>query len=283
MSIQDKAMLVSLSISYWTGKASDERVVDEISVKHKSERSQSEYRKILVHPDAINEVKAVRSRARSYYFDKTLPWIDGGTRILPSAFYMDFAKKMHEFRGEYEVAFGAFVKKYTALKGEARKRLGSLFKDDDYPSTDAIRSKFAWDMSVFPIPAKDDWRVDLGGDAESKIKKQIDERIKAATELATRDLWKRLHEVVKALAAKMRESGDPVFRDSIISNIKELCALMHHMNIDNDPELEKMTKRIQADLGKLNPEELREDKKARKKVADTADEILAKMAGYIGS
>jgi hypothetical protein len=280
---RSQAMLVGLSISYWTGKASDESVVDGIVRSSKSERNQHEYRKILVKPDAINAVKAVRSRARAYHFEKTLPWIDGGTRVLPSAFYMDYAAKMREFRNEYEQETRKFCNAYTALKGEARKRLGSLYREEDYPSASALLSKFSWDMGVFPIPSKDDWRVDsLGGQANSEIKKQIEEKVQAAMQVATKDLWKRLHDVVKALAEKMKEGGEGVFRDSIIGNIKELCGVMDAMNVAGDAELAKMTKAIQASLAKLDPAELRDDKKKRKQAADTADDILKKMAAYIG-
>lgn len=80
----------------------------------------------------------------------------------------------------------------------------------------------------------------------------------------------------------MRESGDPRFHDSIVGNIKELCEIMKDMNVAGDAEIEKMTKQIASTLGKLNPDELREDKKARKAAADSADEILRKMSGYLG-
>lgn len=282
MSLHNRAMLVGLSIAYWTGKASDEGVIDGIAKASKSERDQHEYRKILIKPEAINEVKAVRSRARAYHFDKTLPWIDGGTRILPSGFYMEYSAKMHEFRGEYEAAVNKFVRQFTALKGEARKRLGTLFKEEDYPSHDALKSKFSWDMNVFPIPAKEDWRVELGGKTDADIKRQIDEKLQVAMEIATKDLWNRLHDVVSALAEKMRESGDPVFRDSLVGNIRELCGVMRQMNVANDHDLDKMVKQIESSMAKLDPNELREDKKKRKQVADSADDILKKMAAYIG-
>lgn len=279
--LSNKAMLVSLSISYWTGKASDERVIDEISKKHSAEKNAHEYHKLLVDPAAINAVKAARSRARTYHFDKTLPWIDGGTRILPSALYFEYSKAMHDFKGEYETAVAAFLKSYSKLKGEARKRLGSLYRDEDYPRPETLIRKFGWSMDVFPIPDKADWRVDLGGKAEAEIKKQIDDRIKAATEVAVRDLWNRLHDAVAPLAEKMKEV-DPTFRNSLIGNIKEIVGVMGKMNITGDSDLTAMAKKIEADLSKLNPEELRDDPKLRKKAADAADEILKKMAGYIG-
>lgn len=274
-------MLVSLSISYWTGKASDDRVIDELSAKHGTEKDAHEYRKILVQPEAINKVKAARSRAREYFFDKTLPWVDGGTRILPSAFYFDYAEKMHAFKGEYEQAVEEFIKSYSRLKGEARKRLGALFVEEDYPTVERLRRKFGFSDRVFPIPGKDDFRVDLGGKAEAEVKKMIEDSVRAATEVATRDLWQRLYGVVEALATKMKEA-DPTFRDSIVQNIREICAVMSQMNVAGDVKLNEMTSKVLEELGKISAQELRDEPKSRKKVADSADAILAKMAGYIG-
>ena len=279
--LSQRAMLVSLSISYWTGKASDDRVVDEISKKHKTEKDAHEYHKLLVDPAAINEVKAVRSRARAYHFDKTLPWIDGGTRILPSAFYFEYAEKMRQFKGEYEQAVAKFIQSYSQLKGEARKRLGSLYRDEDYPTGERLTKKFGWDIGVLPIPDKEDWRVELGSKAEAEIKAQVDSLLRAATATATRDLWKRLHDVVSALAEKMK-TVDPVFRDSLVSNVRDLCGVMEKMNVGGDAKLDEMTKRIQKDLGELDAAALRDDPKMRSKIATTADDILKKMAGYLG-
>lgn len=281
MKLNEKAMLVSLSIPYWTGKASDERVNEEITRKHQTAADAHEYKKILLHPDAVNKVKATRTRARTYFFDQTSPWIDGGTRMLASALYLDVAKKMHEFRGEYESEVAELVRNYSKLKGEARKRLGSLYRDEDYPSESELRRKFGWEMKVLPIPSKEDFRLDLGDKATGEIRKQIEASINAAAALATKDLWLRLHTTVEALAEKMREA-DPTFRDSIIHNIKDLCALLPKMNIADDPKLEEMRRKIETELASLSTAELREDKKARKKAADSADELLKKMAGYIG-
>lgn len=281
--IQQQAMLVNLGIAYWTANASDESVVERISRSTKSEQDQHAYRKILVKPDAINEVKAVRSRARAYHFSKTMPWIDGGTRILPAHFYKEYQEKMKEFRNEYEAAAAKFCRAYSALKGEARKRLGDLFKDDDYPSESSLRSKFSWDIKFLPIPSGNDWRVaGLNSKDEAEMKKQVEEQVVAAMVAASRDLMKRLMEVVSDLAGAMKDSKS-TFRNSIVGNIKEMVALVRSMNIMGDEKLEAVCKEVEKTLVKLNADELREDKKKRKEAADDADAILKKMAGYLGS
>ncbi|MDZ4344092.1 MAG: hypothetical protein U1E51_16860, partial [Candidatus Binatia bacterium] len=58
--LQSSAMLVNLSIAYWTGKAGDERMTDAMVDTSKAERSAIETKKILIHPDALNAPKAVR-------------------------------------------------------------------------------------------------------------------------------------------------------------------------------------------------------------------------------
>jgi hypothetical protein len=280
-SITERAMLVNLSISYWTGKASDDSVTDELTKSHETDRDVHDYRKRLVKAEAIGKFKAVRSRARAYHFDKTSPWIDGGTRILAAPLYFDYTKAMHEFKAEYETQVQQFLANYGKLKGEARKRLGTLFKDADYPTPEGLRRKFGWEMRVWAIPTGDDWRVDLGDKSAAEMQKQIEAQVKEAMALATKDLWKRLHVVVEALALKMKDA-DPTFRDSIIGNIKELVGLLPLMNVTDDPKLEAMRKKVEVELSSLNPDELREDPKARKKTADAADAILKTMAGYIG-
>lgn len=281
MSLADKAMKVNLSISYWTGKASDERVTDEITRKHKTADDVHDYQKILVHPDAINRVKAARSRARAYHFEKTLPWIDGGTRILPAVFHKEYADKMHEFRGEYEEAVAEFIRQYARLKGEARKRLGDLFRDEDYPGVDKLRRKFGFSILVEGIQEAGDWRVKLGAKEEAAIRKQIEKQLADTAEVLTRDLWQRLYKVVRELAEKLKEK-DATFRDSIIGNIKDVVALLPYMNVADDPKLEDMRRKVEADLAKLDVETLKDDPKVRKQARDAADDLLARMSGYTG-
>lgn len=279
--VAERAMLVNLSISYWTGKASDDQVVDEISAAHAADKDVHDYRKRLVKAEAVNKFKAVRSQARAYHLEKTLPWIDGGIRILPAALYMDYVAKMHEFHSKYDEEIAAFLRAYPGLKVEARKRLGSLYREEDYPTPESLLRKFGWDLGVFPIPQKDDWRVNLGNKEAETIRSQIEERVTAALSMATRDLWKRLYEVVRALAEKMAEA-EPKFRDSIIGNIRELVGMLPQMNITDDPKLETMRRQVDEQLAKLNPDELRDDPKARKKTRDAADKLLEAMAGYVG-
>jgi len=280
--ITARAMLISLSISYWTGKTGDSRMIDDITKVHQNERDSVEAKKLLINPAALNAPKAVRSRARAYFFEKTSPWIDGGTRVMAASFYFDMMEKMREMQTEYETAVDThIIKNYAALKGEARKRLGSLYNEADYPTVAQLKQKYAWGMSVLPIPEKGDWRVNLGGKTDADVRKHIDEQVKQACEVVTRDLWVRLHAVVAKMSEKLKET-DGVFRDTLVHNIKDLCAILPEMNVAGDPKLDAMIKDVEKALTQTPTAALRDDAKVRKAVKSSADELLEKMAGYIG-
>jgi hypothetical protein len=278
--VTERAMLISLSIGYWTGKTSDDSVVDELTKSHDTEKDVHDYRRRLVKAEALKGFKGVRSRARAYLHDKTSPWIDGGTRILASPLFMKVSEEMRKFKTEWDNEVAEFLRKYPTLMAAEKKRQGSLFNPGDYPTAQQLVRKFSWEQRIFPIPSKADWRIDLG-DQTAGVQKQIDETVNEALKLATEDLWGRLHEVVKKLATKMTEV-DPTFRDSIIGNIQELVSTLSVMNVANDPKLEEMRKTIEEQLAGINPDELREDAKARKKTKDAADKLLAAMSAYVG-
>lgn len=279
--LTERAMLVNLSIAYWTAKASDERMGEAVAKALKNETDMTENKKLLLMPEAINSVKAVRSRARAYHFLKTSPWIDGGTRVLAATFYFDYVEKMREFETEYEGVVKTLCNNLSKLKGEARKRLGALYKETDYPTEKGLREKFSWKCAVCPIPDEDDWRVSLGAKADADVKKQIKAQVTEACAVVTRDLWQRLYDVVEHMAESLRKT-DAKFHDTIIGNIKDACALLPVMNVAQDPELDKMTKGLMAGLCKFVPDEMREDPKVKKAALTEADKILEKMAGYIG-
>ena len=281
-SIGTRAMLINLSVGYWGGKTGDERMIDDITKVHHNERDAVDAKKILINPAALNAVKAVRSRARAYYFTKTSPWIDGGTRVLASAFYFEVMEKLREFGTEYEQAVHDHViKNYAALKGEARKRLGSLYNDADYPAPALLKNKYSWSLSVLPVPDAGDWRVDLGSKTNTEIQKQIAEQVKDACAVVTRDLWNRLHKVVAKMSERLHET-DGAARQSMIDGIKECCDILPAMNVAGDAKLDAMVAEVKDKLTKIPAVTLRDDGKLAKVARDAADDLLAKMAGYVG-
>lgn len=69
-------------------------------------------------------------------------------------------------------------------------------------------------------------------------------------------MWVRLRDAVSKLSAKLHDT-EAIFRDSIISNLRDICELIPRLNFTGDADLEYFAAKVISDLGTLDPEDLR--------------------------
>lgn len=279
--IQDKAMIVRLFIATWTARKYDKKVSDRAAQDFKADNNVGRYNKILVAQQEIDKIIKIVSEARNWHYNNTLPWQDNGERLLPASQYLDYTKKMSEFRQQFEEAVKKFLNDYPQLVEDAKNRLGNMYNSQDYPSTKEIAHRFGYEVSVNPVPSAKDFRVDLQASEIRKIQEDIERRVKAAVSDAMRDLWDRVRILVKRMVERLGDR-DSIFRDSLVENLVEICNIIPKLNITNDPNLDKIRKEIEEKLCAATPEQLRKDEKVREKVADQAKSILDAMDGYMG-
>lgn len=279
--LRDEAMIVRLSISQWTARKFDKRVTQKVADDYGITPENGRYNKILIAQDAIKEVTQVVSNARTFHYDNTLPWDDAGGRILPSANFLAYSKKMREFKAEFEKAARAFVSNYAEYREEARRRLSGMFRGEDYPGQYEIGRKYGFSTDIEPVPSAADFRVSVSQKDETRIKKELETRVKSREADAMKDLYLRLNKVIGHFHEKLSDV-DAIFRDSLVENVIELVNLLPKLNISGDPELNKLLKETQKKLCSFGPDQLRENAEARSKASDDAKAILDKMAGYIG-
>jgi hypothetical protein len=96
-----------------------------------------------------------------------------------------------------------------------------------------------------------------------------------------KEVWDRLYERVKHMAEKL---ADPkaIFRDTMVENTKELCALLPRLNFMDDPDLESLRQQVESSLLK-HPEALRNDPDLRRDTAAEAKQIMDKMSVFMGA
>jgi len=281
MNITEKAMLVRLSISQWTARRFDRKATNEVIEKYQADKDAGRFNKMLVDLDSVKNYQRAANEARTFHYENTLPWLDNDSRILPSANYLDYSKKMRDLKSAFEKAVQDFISEYPKLIEKAERDLNGLFNPADYPESYQLEDKFNFSVHVVPVPDKNDFRVSLTDDDVDKIKANIEKSVQASISAAVRDCWDRLYKVVKHMGEKL---NDPkaVFRDSLVKNISDLCDLLPKLNLTSDPGLDRMSKEIGAVLGTLDPESLRRYELERKLAADRAGDILKKMSSYVG-
>lgn len=278
--LSERAMLVRLSICYWVFHRKDKTVTEEVAAAKRADLDAGKWETDLIPASRMNKILAVRGQARATHFNMTLPWLDNGLRILPASVFMDYTKKMREHEALYSKAIEELVAEWPELLAGAQKRLGKLFRPEAYPSASDLRTRFRWRVGVTPMPEAGDFRVDLQDDVVADVKADIEKQVQEACREAMSDLWQRLYEAVTHIAERLTNAKG-IFRDSLISNVKELCDMLPKLNILNDPALEGMRQEILKGLASEKPEELRTNEKQRTAAAKKAQDIVEKMKGLM--
>jgi hypothetical protein len=281
MNLNDRALLVQLNVSQWTARKYDKSASKEVTTAHGAASAAGRFNKsLLPMNDKLDNIHKKTTLIRAKYYDNTLPWGMDGTMMLPTANYLNFMSEFRKERGEWNALVQEFLDNYDQMKLDAQRILGSLYNHSDYPNRSELRIKFNMDMAVFPVPSSD-FRVSIGSEELSRIQQDVERRVKDAEQAALKDVWNRLYDRVKHMAEKL---ADPkaIFRDSMLENTREICALLPRLNFTDDPNLEAMRQQVEASLLK-HPEALRNDPDLRHDTAVEAKKIMDAMGAFMGS
>lgn len=275
MSLSERAMLITLSVSCWTGTRKDDNVVAEVDAKHNAKNS-GRFSKFLISKEELESCAAFARGIRAYHYKMTLPWMDNGARLLPANLFREYSTEMRRLKGEYEVLVQAFLQRYEAvLKPDARQRLGTLYDPEDYPAASELQGKFGVATDIMPVPEGNDFRVDVGDAERERIRRELDERVAERQRQAMNDAWRRVREVVSNI--ELRLSADKtIVRESLIENASELARLLPGLNVTQDPAMSMVCRDITDHL-LVDVATLRRSRMARQRVAEKARQILERV------
>jgi len=290
-SISTRAMLARLKISQWGSLRLDKVVTDEVARDKSASADAGKYKKSLLSKDALAAIQEAISAARTYHQEHTLPWFDDAYRALPAAEFMAYSEAMRGFKAEFQAAVQQLANDLPAHIERDKVRLGAMFKATDYPTPGELIDTYGFGNEFMPIPAGKDFRVDMTPEQRAQVQADIEARTMAALQIAQTDLWQRAHAAVSRMAQRLRaytvdpDSGKAShpFRDSLVGNLRDLAALLPSLNVAGDPALADMARRLDEELCGYEAQDLRDSDVARDSVAQSAEDILAAMAGYIGT
>ena len=281
MNLNDRALLVQLSVSQWTARKYDKKATQEVASSHGVQSAVGRYNKsLLPMNDLLDRVHKKTTYVRTKFYENTLPWGIEGTMMLPTNNYLQFMTDFRKEKSEWQYLVDQFVGSYDQLRLDAKRMLGSLYNDADYPDEQEIARKFKMDMAIFPVPSTD-FRVSIASDELTRIQQDVERRVQEAQTVAMKEVWDRLYDRVKHMAEKL---ADPkaIFRDTMVENTKELCALLPRLNFMDDPNLEQLRLQVEGSLLK-HPEALRNDPDLRRDTAAEAKAIMDKMSVFMGA
>ena len=277
--LASSAMLVELNISMWVGRKTDKRASADVIRDNNATKGMANVTKSLLDCPQLDAVKTLVAAIRFAHRQSTLPWSESGLRLVTNAEYIDYHRNVTGMINEFYKSVEQLLDAYQWEVASAQAKLGDLFDINEYPSTDVLRRKFRVSLSYMPLPTAGDFRLDIGNDAQDVLREQYEKHYTTQITKAMADLWQRLLEPLQNMSSRLAYGhGDTPtgFRDTLVSNVEEIAALMKTCNIAGDPDMEQIRQDIVHTLRGVTPEGLRHDPYLRSQTKSRVDSILTR-------
>lgn len=291
-SMNTRAMLSTLSIKQYAARKYDKKATREIAQTHGTNENVGRYNKNLLPADAASykAIATAAGAARIEFYKNTLPWLDDGARVLPSTNYLSCVSEMRKRTDAFELTISPFIVEYPLLKARAKAALNGLYREEDYPTVDKLKAAFKMNLRFFPLPDAADFRADIRQEDVDAIKQQIDFDTKSSIAKAMEEPYKRLFDGVAHMASRLSESKTCAcrackgrvfqggeFKDTLVSNLVDLCDTLPRLNLTGDPQLTASVEEVKAALTGFSAGALRDNQTVRTTLAARAEEIACNL------
>jgi len=243
------------------------------------------YRKFKIDRNDVRPILQVATAARQYHRRMTVPWDRGHYRLLPATLILKYTKTMKEFKHDFFAKVDDLVVRWPTVISNCRKRLGSTFKQQDYPDAKKVKDFYSFETHFKPVPQDDHFILQVEHSTLEELKEKFNQDEKKNIQDVVESLWHRLFDPVKRMSEILNEQPKgkkPKIFDTLVNNLEDIVMVLPDLNINNDPQLTEMTKRIGDELCKFTPGQLRKDAMARKTTANAAKKIEEDMSAIMG-
>jgi hypothetical protein len=280
--LSHRAMLIALNQRAWKGTATDREVAAQAEMNAAAEQGTMTVIKQLTPKHLIQPIKSIMTLGRQEHYKMTVPGLFRGQALLSTALFEEYMLTQQEIKDQFMKAVDDFVGIYPSIRDKAKTKLGTAYKDRDFPSASQIKSYFDYSVQPSPVPEVNDWRLD-GVDPKDVegLRNEVEDSVREMYNEATRTIYDRAKEALEKLYSQATnystDAPGAMLRDASIEGIKEISGLVCSMNVTGDPLLDKIGKEMFKKFHDLDASELRRSADQRKDIATKAQAILAKM------
>jgi len=264
--LHEKSMFVHLSISMWKGRKLDKKTSDEVARRKNASNDAGRYYKRLVNAPELKEIERISNEARQVTYHWTLPWLDGGVRIIPNAKLLDYMNAMSKHKDDMREQVEKFLRNYPEYVADGAKHLGDMFNPKEYPTVKQLRRRFEFDITLQHIADDSDFRVEGAVNPMEKMEQSI--RI---------DVWQRIDDTMQRLIKQLTNTNNGAFvRASVCDAVQDLGEIIPQLNLTDDPEVHKIMNAVKKNLNNLDYKALNADDDFREKVAEKVRPLAEK-------
>lgn len=241
---------------------------------NKTDKSLVRVSKKLLDSPELKAIGSADSELKSYLQLMVLPF-DTGVRLVPFKAVEEVTKKLRIHARKRELLVDAFIGVYQQEIERARTRLGPLFSELDYPSTETVKAEFSFAYQF----------INYGAPTElQRINPDIfeEEREKAAVALreATEEIKAMMRATVAGLVEKLTEALTPAeggkkkkLYDTTVTNLQDWLKTFDLRNVTDDRELARIVQRAKDVISGVDMERIRNSETFKMSVRQDMEEV----------
>ena len=232
------------------------------------------------HP-SFQAVINVRHRLVAYWQSMTLPYPEPGIRLMRHDDLPVFNAHATALKAELADAVVKLDARYSQLREHARQRLGSHYREADYPVSLSGWFDARWD---FPTLEPPDYLRQLSPELYEQESERVSARFNEAVKLAEQAFLEELTGLVTHLAERLsgHDDGRPkVFRDTAVTNLQEFFERFGHLNIRSSQALAALVYRTQRIVGGVEPQQLRDSTRLRGQMGKQLSALQETLDGFM--
>lgn len=286
VSLASSAMLVDARVTVWTGTKQDSEISDEVTTAKKADRDSGRFVKHLLancpeHKRCMNYRQIVYNWMQKRSYD----WA-GSLRLLPIVDYPKFMKEYTQHEKAFYEHVDTFIKAYPTIISNRAFALGDMFRREDYPTVEEVRSKFTMNLYRSEVPTGD-YRVAISQDAVDDLAVDYERQARGLIESVLSKQKEQLIDIMKILAENcavetISENGELKVKrkklyESTLNRAHELCETFRDFNLTGDDELETVRLELSKALHGVTIDNLRDNDAARVRVNEDLNDILSKF------
>lgn len=281
MSITARALLVEHNISVWTANKLDKHATDVVITQNCATDKAAQVRKnLMAGSSQRKEIADFAAGCRLWHNVKTLPWASSGARMLPTSMFMDYKQELNDRKAKFDSMVSQFLIDYPQLVQISQNYLGSLFNASDYPSVEEVAEKFGYRFVFSPVPDSGHFALDVASEELNELREQYEADFSTRVNDAMKDAWTRLHKTLTGMSEKLVDAPDEKkrrFHDTFITNAQDLCGLLSHLNVNNDPDLESARRQLEVALMATDVDVIKNSEYARGELKAKVDSVLGQF------
>ena len=275
--IAKSAVLVKLNISVWSATKRNKQLEQELAAsKNADPKATRMYDNLMVGSSGHKDIQDYAGNSRLWHAKMTNPWDDKGWRLCPTSLFLDYKHQHNWKRQECERMVQQFGNKYATYREVAKEYRGDIFNEEDYPPVEEVLSKYAWNFAVSPVPSSGHMYIDLPEQELQELRTACDDEVARSVQEAVKDNARRLRKQLEQISEKCAgaDADGKRWHDTFISNPLELCRMLKHLNVTNDPKLEEARKKLEEIMEGKTKEMFKDKPEVREEVKKEVDEII---------